>query len=241
MRRPNGRLLDNPLSQGNVAARLVANRTEQWLAGPGAVDRVASAYAAGWMLWDYTHGRLIGWQSGPNDVYGVTRHWRHVIFTMPSAESENAMVATAVGQLAVDHLLPFGADIAASMAMGDEEARRNAERRIVLQPPDGPDMMPLTVRAVQLLQWADATVGAMRFVDVPLLMANAAAARVALAEFTFREYRGLICESVPGAGMSPYPPACPPGWTPPVNRSAHGPNSPMNGPMNRSVYRGGVR
>ena len=36
MRRPRGRLLDNPLSQGNVAARMVSNWTERWLAGPGA-------------------------------------------------------------------------------------------------------------------------------------------------------------------------------------------------------------
>ncbi|WP_165784906.1 hypothetical protein [Bifidobacterium parmae] len=205
-----------------MAARVVSNRTERWLAGPGAADRLASAYAAGWMLLDYTHGRLVGWQSGPNDVYGVTRHWRHVVFTMPSAESENAMVATAVGQLAADHLLPFGADIAAGMALGDAEARRNAGRRIVLQPPDGPDMRPLTMRGNELLRWADATVGMMAFVDVPLLMANAAAARVSLAEYTFRESRGLICESIPGAGMSPYPPACPPGWTPPVRGAAQG-------------------
>ncbi|KFI96117.1 hypothetical protein BSTEL_1150 [Bifidobacterium stellenboschense] len=222
MRRPRGRLLDNPLSQGNVAARMVSNRTERWLAGPGAVDRLASAYAAGWMLLDYTHGRLIGWQSGPNDVYGVTRHWRHVVFTMPSAESEQAMLAASVGQLVVGHALPLGADIAASMAIGDAAARSDSRSRFALQPPDGPDMRPLTMRGNELLRWADATVRAMAFVDVPLLMANVATARVSLAEYMFRESRGLICESIPGAGMSPYPPACPPGWTPPVRATARG-------------------
>lgn len=210
MQQITGDFLNQPLSAGMVKASEFTKRTEQWYANYP--DKIAGAYAMYWMLLDYTHGQLVGWQSTMADVHLFTRSWRRVVFTEPSEQASRSMNGALIASSAVSIFGGGIARAATSKMIGDNVQGSSLD---ALEPANGPHMAPITARGIQLCQWADATVRSMR-VDEGMLMRNTAMARVSLADTVFLARDGLVTESVPGAGVSRLPPQCPAGWRPPV-------------------------